>query len=171
MSYFINPVTGSVFELVSGNRLTRLIPLFEVDPNEEGIGAGIIVPPVSSETAPTSPQEAEDDAKAGIGTKRPYTRRIKAKKSKTEPKKKGNKCGNCGEYGHNKSTCKFSGGADAPSKDASEAMNKMRFTPITPDKLHTIKSMLSVGESIENIADETGVEEDRIARMKEQIGL
>lgn len=168
MRYFYNEEGDTILAISNTGTVTIFSPMDENNNHPKGREEGYLPPPVSPETASPSPEDAEDKGKPDAGTRRPFTRRIKAKK---EIKKKGNKCANCGERGHYKKTCKFSGPVDGPSENASEAIDKMRFTPITPDKLHKIKSMLAAGDPISHIAEEVGVGEERVERMKEQLGL
>lgn len=177
MRYFYNAENGKVVALNAGNRLLELVELFQVDPQEKtfekaaGGGSASEKGPETSEKAPPQAGEPGNDLVAVRKPKSPY----KGKKSPKNPRgtkgwKGGHKCGKCGEYGHNKATCKFSI-EEKPSQNAEEALEQMRFTPITPDKLMKIKSMLKDGEPVAFIATEAGVSEERVEKMKAQLGL
>ncbi len=109
--------------------------------------------------------EAEDKpAEDKPAKKRAYTKREKVEKSESK-KRRAKVCKNCGGSGHMAKTC------PEPSKDAENALEKMRFVPITPEKLHWVKERLKEGIDHETIATEVDMEIDRITSMAEQLGL
>ncbi len=55
--------------------------------------------------------------------------------------------------------------------NASEAIDAMRFSRVTPDKLNKIKELMKAGESNLEIADHVGMEAEQIERMRLQLGL
>lgn len=107
----------------------------------------------------------------------PIDKKAVAKKVKAlrPPKrKKGVKyCRQCGKPGHMAKTCPSSKAPEKESRNASEAIDEMRgagFKPISPEKLHMVKTMLANGADHEAIAAETGLDVDRIERMASQLG-
>jgi hypothetical protein len=160
MRYFQNKESGLVLGIGDRGEVTVFVELVVIEPAKAPVSA--------APAAESAAGGGEPPKKVGRPKKAKHMKQTKRTPKPT--KKGGHRCSKCGELGHNAKTC-GSPKDDDRSVDAADAIDKMSFKPILPEQLLTAKKMLGNGASTEEIATETGLDEDRIEKIRTQLGL